>query len=95
MAHVILAETATESDPFRKDLHREEMLVCHVYGGAAVHVEIRDIDPERNNWVLLRVNGETIAFESVGDSFILTMSLGYEYRLHTAAEGSLITKQPL
>ena len=91
MANVILAETQTVSEPFSKETHKEELLVCHVYGGEAIVIEVRDTE-SYPNWIPLRINGEAAQFEAAGDSFILTMSIGYENRLRTGTAGSVITK---
>lgn len=93
MANVLLAATATDSEVMMEP--GSYRLVCLTYGGQQVDIQVRDPDISAT-WTLLRQNdGTPYRFDRVGESYDITFTSGFEYRLHTDRAGSVIAADRL
>lgn len=100
MAKKILATTQTETPP--EDILDERwegdyQLFCAVYDTTPVKLQQRVPTHERalahglapvDGWVNAKFEGNDIELTAAGDTFIVTLARGYEYRVKTETAGA-------
>jgi len=94
MAKKILASTQTETpatDILDERWEGDYQLFCAVYGSDTVRLQQRvpthDIAADAG-WVDAKFDGENIELTAAGDTLIVTLARGYDYRLETDAAGA-------
>ncbi len=96
MAKKILAktQTKTQTDAILDERWEGDFQIfCAVYGASAQPVKLQQrvptqgIKPE-SGWVNVKFEGNDIELTAAGDTIIVTLTRGYDYRLKTDTAGA-------
>ena len=94
MAKRILANTQTETpaaDILDERWEGDYQIFCAVYGTTAVRLQQRvptHAIAADAGWVDAKFDGENIELSTAGDTIIVTLARGYDYRLQTDTAGA-------